>query len=481
VKIRHTLAFIVIILSLLGSISAFFPEEGVAFGERKLYFLTLEDILSNDSNRSASALQRVKALEESLRLQQYQDSLYADSLAFYTRFFRESPLRIRVPNENWNYLNDFFSDLDSCRARNEIVHILHYGDSQIESDRITGYIRQHLQEQFGGEGPGLLPAVQPLPSAAVGQSASENIERYIVSGMHQNRAPHKRYGALGQVGMINGQSSISIATRNWKDTYANVRKFQTVRLFVGHDKNLKARLTSSGKEIGEKTVADSLSPVKVFTWALPESVNKCSLHLSGSAEVYGIAADGIAGVAVDNVPFRGSSGIFFNTLDSAVLASMYKELNTRLILLEFGGNMMPSIRGPKAIATYRTKLAEQIAFLRKICPEAKILLIGPSDMSTKVNGKLRTYPYLEPMIEAMEEAACYNGAAFWNLYEVMGGNNSMIEWVKHSPALAAPDYIHFTVKGAERAASLLCETLMVYYDYYRFVNGSPSPQKPVNE
>ncbi|MDR2806421.1 MAG: hypothetical protein LBB85_12470 [Dysgonamonadaceae bacterium] len=471
-KARHTLLFIVIVLAFLGDICAFFPEEGVTFVGRKLYFPTLENIMSGDS-RSTSALQRVQALEESLRLQRYQDSIYADSLAFYTKFFQDNPSRISMPNEDWNYLNDFFAGLDSCRTRQEIVHILHYGDSQIESDRITGGIRRRLQDRFGGEGPGLLPAVQPLPSVSVGQSASENINRYIVSGMHQNRASHKRYGVLGQVGEMSGESSMSVIARNWKNTDENVRKFQTIRLFVGRDKNFKARLTSSGKEIVKETVTGVASPVKVYTWQLPEPVNKFSLRLSGSGEIYGVAVDGTSGVAVDNVPFRGSSGTFFSTLDSAVMASMFKELNARLILLEFGGNMMPAIRSNKAIQAYQNNLSEQIVYLRKVCPEAKILLIGPADMSTKVNGKLCTYPFLEPMIEAMKVAAVSNGAAFWNMYEVMGGNNSMMEWVKHSPALAAPDYIHFTVKGADRMAALFCETLMVYYDYYRFVTGNP--------
>ncbi|GHV57634.1 hypothetical protein FACS1894182_07010 [Bacteroidia bacterium] len=475
-KARHTLLFIVIVLAFLGDISAFFPEKGVALGKRTLYFPTIENLLSNDS-RLASALKRVQELEENLRLQRYRDSLYVDSLTFYTQFFQESLSRIYLPDDDWNYLNDFFAALDSCRARHDIVHILHYGDSQIESDRITGYIRQHLQERFGGEGPGLLPAVQPIPTVSVGQSASENIERHIVSGMHQNRASHKRYGVLGQVGEINGESSISVVARNLKTTYENVRKFQTVRLFAGQEKKFKAHLTSSGKESVKGKVTDATSPVKVYTWNLPEPINKFSLRLTGSAEIYGIAVDGNSGVAVDNVPFRGSSGTFFNTLDSAVMACMFKELNTRLIILEFGGNTIPAIQGPKSITFYRNKLSEQINWLRKVCPEAKILLIGPSDMSTKVNGQLCTYPYLEPLVDAMKEAALYSGAAFWNMYEVMGGKNSMIEWVKHSPALAAPDYIHFTNKGAERIATLFCETLMVYYDYYRFVIENSSNQK----
>lgn len=471
-KARDTLLFIVIVLSLLGVISALFPEEGVAFGKRRLYFPTIEDILTNESGSSASALQRVKEIEESIRLQRYQDSIYADSLTFYTQFFQESPSRIALPGNNWDYFNDLFKDFDTCEERNEVIHILHYGDSQIESDRITGYIRQQLQEKFGGSGPGLLPAVQPIPSISVGQTASENIERYIISGMHQNRAPHRRYGALGQVGMMQGESFISVNARNLKNTYENVKEFQEIRLFVGQPgKNFKAKLIS-GKASPKETVEGAAkSPVKVYSWNLETPVKKFSLHMSGSGEIYGIAVDGTSGIAMDNVPFRGSSGTFFDTMDSTVLASMLEELNTKLILLEFGGNTMPGIRNQKMIDIYRNKMSGQIAYLRRVCPEAKIILIGPADMSTKVNGKLRTYPYMEEMVEALKGAALENGAAFWNMYEVMGGKNSMIEWVKNSPALAAPDYIHFTTKGAERIADLFYESLMVYYDYYRFVSG----------
>jgi len=136
--------------------------------------------------------------------------------------------------------------------------------------------------------------------------------------------------------------------------------------------------------------------------------------------------------------------------------------------LEFGGNAVPYM-DKNAIDHYCNSLSRQITFLRNICPEAKFLMIGPSDMSTKVDGQLTSYPLLSYLVEAMKAAVTQNGAAFWNMYEVIGGHNSMIEWVEHSPALAAPDYIHFTSKGIERIAALFCETLMVYYDYYRFV------------
>ena len=72
------------------------------------------------------------------------------------------------------------------------------------------------------------------------------------------------------------------------------------------------------------------------------------------------------------------------------------------------------------------------------------------------------------MAQAMKEAALENGAAFWNMYEVMGGRNSMIQWVSHKPAWAASDYIHFLPSGAKRISDLFTQSFLHYYEYYKF-------------
>jgi hypothetical protein len=464
-----TLLFIVAVLILLGIISFIFPKKGIDFGERQLYFPAIEDILAKRPGHSTTASQRMKELEESLRMKRAQDSAYRDSLAFYTHFFQNHPSRMHLPKDNRNYFNDLFEQFDRCKEQNEIVHILHYGDSQIEGDRITGYVRQKLQEKFGGTGPGLLPAVQPIPSSAVGQSASENIERYIISGNLQNKIGHKRYGALGQVGVVSGESFISVSARNWKQTSENVKKFRKIRLFVGRPgANFRADLVTSDRKVLKQKIKNKNEPVHILTWDLDDFIEKFTLRLYGSAEIYGMSVDGTSGIAMDNIPFRGSSGTFFNAMDSTVLLSMFRNLNTRMILLEFGGNMIPVIKNDKSIENYKKKMTAQIAFLKRLCPNAKIVLIGPADMSTKINGKLQTYPCLVKMVEALKEAATQNDVAFWNMYEVMGGKNSMIDWVKNSPPLAAPDYIHFSTQGAEKIADLFYESLIIYYDYYKF-------------
>ncbi|MDR1436805.1 MAG: GDSL-type esterase/lipase family protein [Candidatus Symbiothrix sp.] len=448
---------------MLGIVSYLFPEGGVIFGKQRFYFPSLEDILLKNREKGKDISLEMRKMEESLRMRQYQDSL-----SFFTGFFQTHPSRIHFPEGNPACWDSLFESLASCQERNELVHILHYGDSQIEGDRITGYIRQQLQEKFGGAGPGLIPAVQPVPSSSISQKASENLERYIVSGNFTNQVQHKRYGVLGQMAYVPGSGTVSVASRNWKTTFDNVKKFSKIRMYVGNTPaNFRASLLSADATRMHK-LDRKKQEMSVIRWEMPDPVQKFTLKLSGSAEVYGIALDGGCGVAVDNIPLRGSSGTFFTSMDTTVMKPMLKDLNVGLIILEFGGNMMPSIRKEKGVEDYKVKMAKQIAYFQRICPEAKILLIGPSDMSTKINGKLQTYPLLEQVVQGMKEAALESGAAFWDMYKVMGGENSMISWVRNKPSLAAPDYIHFTSKGAERIAELFYESLMIYYDYYNF-------------
>jgi lysophospholipase L1-like esterase len=474
-KANKTLLFIVSVIALLALLCTVFPEKGVAFGSRRLFFPTLEEVMVRE--KSQSVTEKMDKMLESLRMQSYQDSLntanfliHNDSLLFYANFVTENPARIYLPDDDLTFFDSLFDKLTNCEERKEIVHILHYGDSQIEGDRITGLVRQRLQERFGGIGPGLLPAVQPIPSSAVGQTASENIERYIITGNLINKAPHNRYGALGQVAEINGYGKVSVTARNMKTTFENVKTFSKIRLFTSHNSpNFQATLSSS-KESVTQSLKDGGNQSRILTWNLKQPVKQFTLSFSGSAGITGISVDGESGVAVDNIPLRGSSGTFFSQIDANSIAPVLKALNTQLIILEFGGNMMPVIKKEKHVQNYKESMSKQIGYLKNIYPDAKIILIGPADMSVKVNGRLQSIPLLKETIQGLKEAALENGAAFWDMYEVMGGENSMIDWVNNKPALAAPDYIHFTPRGADKIAEMFYVSLMNYYDFAVYRN-----------
>jgi lysophospholipase L1-like esterase len=51
------------------------------------------------------------------------------------------------------------------------------------------------------------------------------------------------------------------------------------------------------------------------------------------------------------------------------------------------------------------------------------------------------------------------GCDFWSAFEAMGGAGSAYRWARATPALMAPDLIHFTVKGYQRLAQDFAESI----------------------
>jgi len=44
------------------------------------------------------------------------------------------------------------------------LRVLHFGDSQIEGDRMTSLLREYFQKRFGGEGPSIQPVFPFVPN-----------------------------------------------------------------------------------------------------------------------------------------------------------------------------------------------------------------------------------------------------------------------------------------------------------------------------
>ena len=68
------------------------------------------------------------------------------------------------------------------------------------------------------------------------------------------------------------------------------------------------------------------------------------------------------------------------------------------------------------------------------------------------------------MVDSLRNMCLRNNVAYWDLYEVMGGYNSMVAWVKKG--WAGPDYVHFTPAGANYVGKTLAENFATMYELY---------------
>ena len=125
---------------------------------------------------------------------------------------------------------------------------------------------------------------------------------------------------------------------------------------------------------------------------------------------------------------------------------------------------MPYLEDSTMVENYASYYKSQLRTLKRLKPDLAIIVIGPSDMSTLIDGFQETYPMLPYTVELLKKAALEMGAGYWDLFEAMGGRNSMPAWVEKG--LAGSDYIHFSNKGAKIASQLFYDAFIAEYVKY---------------
>jgi len=452
-KAWKILLTIISTITALALLCSFFPREGVAIGPVSLEFPSISEVLgANDPVLPSETPQEL--------LQHRMEAISDAGDNNYLNYFKSDPARIYFPGEDYTMFDSLFEAFDNASS-NKAVKVVHYGDSQIEVDRVSFMLRASLQERFGGMGPGILPLRQEYYNLSIGETADYDPERYMVFGPEEYKLEDKMYGPMCQLSRID--STITASFFSYGKNSTPSRFFDHITILAGNVSGSMDAYCNGMKS----SIGPSDSPISRIRFDLPDSCKKASVTLSGTADIYGIQLEGSKGISLDNVPMRGCSGTVFTSVSSKQLRNYFTEDNVRLIILQYGGNTIPYLNKDKAISEYASYISRQIEHLKTLAPNAVFLFVGPSDMSTNISGKMQTYPCLPQIVEALKTASINSGIAFWNMYEAMGGMNSMTQWVTAQPPLAGSDYVHFTPKGAEKIGEMLSKSLLLYYDYYK--------------
>ncbi len=458
-KSYKILFFIALVLALLGGICYLYPKEGVAVGTLNLHFPTLTKILNPQRQLDVEAyLARQDSLEAVMKTKQ-------DSLEHYRRQIDSSDIRFWFPGGDDRFFDDLFAQMEQTQQTGRTIRIVHYGDSQIEMDRMTDRLRAYMQGVFGGGGPGLVPFATLIPSLSVSTYGTGALVRQSPFGDTLVVRAGGNYGPMVQDFRVMGSASSTITAGTHKRCDSRLRQFSQFKLiFNNRPGPLSVHFADRrGGYSDDQSCAEE--GVHSMSWTLDSATTSVNISVSGTADIYGIMVDDGPGVAVDNIPMRGCSGHQFTQINQDQLTAAYAQMDVGVIIMQFGGNSVPYLKGEKAISTYCTNMGHQIDRLHQCCPNAKIIFIGPSDMSTRENGELQTYPYLPKVVESLQAMANAHGAAFWSIYHAMGGYNSMVAWVNQG--LGGPDYIHFSQRGVDIMGDRLSKAFDNMYQMYK--------------
>lgn len=368
-------------------------------------------------------------------------------------------------------LDHFIKSLAATKKTGKITRIAYFSDSMIEGDILTQDLRGDFQSVFGGKGVGFVPitSISAGFRQTIRQSFSKDWDTY---SLITNTTPEKSLGISGYVFIphsrkdsITGKVSTSWVAYNPCTYIKNLDRFHTLKLYYGESEdNNFVKYMVDGKEVVKALAGKNAVNEIVLNDSVPVKTIALNFLCETPLKIFGASFESNNGVFVDNFSFRGNSGLPLTKIPANILKNFNTHLKYDLIIIHYGLNVANSRM--KDYSWYQAGMTRVVNHLKSCFPQSSFLLVSVGDKSYKTDMEYETDPAIPLLVEAQRKIALQTGVAFWNLYENMGGYNSMIAWVDSTEPLANKDYAHLNFKGGKKVADMLFKHLMDEYNKY---------------
>ncbi|MGM5631664.1 hypothetical protein O2K51_12245 [Apibacter raozihei] len=356
-----------------------------------------------------------------------------------------------------NMFKTLFLSIDNLKSDTlGKVRIAFFGDSFIEGDVFCGDFRDLLQEKFGGMGVGWVPVTSEVSQFR--QTIKEDFKNYTTfDAVHhpKEKVPYPPFGICTQPLPNNSATyySTHFSPRtdklpNFRILYQSKSPFSAKVISDGNSQNIQLK---AGKNIQDHSILINKSKKVNLTFASDPNIF-----------LYGFSFEDQSGVYVDNFSLRGNAGLSLLSSSSEMHKSLNRLQDYKLIILQYGVNAVSEKASD--FAWYTRMMNKVITEMKASYPQAGILLISVGDRSKKINGAYKTLPTIKLMVEAQRAIAAENKIAFWNMYEAMGGESSMVDYVTANPPKANKDYTHINFLGGKEIGTLLFNSLLFEYE-----------------
>jgi lysophospholipase L1-like esterase len=369
-------------------------------------------------------------------------------------------------------LGPFFSSLMKTDAEHAadankaaVTRILHYGDSVITSDYISGSLRRRFQDRFGDAGHGFL-----LTAKAWEWYFHNDVSHYASEGWNSSRVsgPFNKEAAYGLGGAVFRGSPGATATFGTTTRGDYGRKLGVVDVYYealesGGDFELK----SPGQEAQVVHTKDDHAHSAKATYRIPDGETKVTLRVLGKGEVrvYGASLErDRPGVVYDALGALGARAKMWEPVAEEHWRQQLTLREPHLVVLQFGTN--ESEDGSVA-KDYEASLTALVEKLKRAAPKASVLIASPLDRAEREGGRTRSVRALVKIVEIQERVAKATKVAFYNSWKAMGGEGSMGKWLNHKPQLCSGDLTHPTPAGAEVMGDLMYRAILDAYEEHK--------------
>jgi lysophospholipase L1-like esterase len=375
---------------------------------------------------------------------------------------------LAVEDPTGHAMDAFCTQLAKTDAKdgNAVTRILHYGDSVITSDYISGTMRRKMQARFGDAGHGFILAANPWEWYFHNDVAHWASEGWTANRITGPLTGDGMYGIGGVTFHGEGGAQANFGTADKGEYGKKVSRFDIYYLEQpagGDGMILFGQKSERFSTRGEKKVS------RIKSFSVPDGEAKITLKSWGNGDlrVFGVALErDVPGVAYDALGANGARIRLWEAQNEAHWKEQMELRQPALVVLQFGTNESedPSLN----MELYEKSLHAVVKKLKVAAPMASILIAAPLDRAEKNDsGTLRTKPIILKLVDSQRRVAKEEEVAFWDTFAAMGGEGTMAKWVKASPQLASWDFTHPTPAGAEVIGTLFYDALMAQYEARR--------------
>ena len=357
---------------------------------------------------------------------------------------------------------------DTAQVEQNVVSIVHIGDSHVQAGFFTEAMRIPMQMKWGNAGRGL---ITPLKISNTNEPFDY---RFTSPGKWQfNRCLGKQFSSsVGVSGIliepVDSAIDIYIETMSRYGEDVKFNRFKLLHAPTDTFPQLKLVDEPEGLVVHSPVAGETCYSWDTLTNSV--SLRGINSNLPSKAAIYGLTLENSnSGIIVHAVGNNSATYDCYNRIDD--YGKKLASLAPHLVIISLGTNeSVPSVFNREKLEREIDNLVQAV---KSGNPNALLLLTTPADnklRKTRRNKKGRRIAYyvenvnLLNVAETIKGYGVKNNIAVWDWYTISGGKGSCEIWIKENGM--RKDHIHYTPKGYALQGNLLYQSILNAYEQH---------------